>query len=299
MSGLNFPKALAKRLSVPERSNKAIMTDKIWGAGIGLRSPHYQHILTHKPAIPWFEVLSDNYFCSGGQPLDYLEKVRQNYPVTFHGVGMSLGSTDPLNLDYLTRLKNLAARIEPATISDHLAWISIGGHYLHDLLPLPYTEEALTNLTERITQTQEFLGQRILIENPSTYLLFTHSTMTEWEFINALTKKADCYILLDVNNLYVGAVNHGYDSLEYLDALEPSRVKEIHLAGYEEKEDYLFDTHGYPVHGPVWQLYKKALKRFGPVPTLIEWDTDIPPFAIMMAEANKAREYMEEVPAKA
>ncbi len=264
----------------------------IQGAGIGLRPPHYQDILNQKPAVPWFEVLSDNYLSPGGLPLYYLERVRQDYPVTLHGVGMSLGSTDPLNLEYLARLKRLAERVEPAHISDHLASISVGGHYLNDLVPLLYTEKESDRLAKRILQAQDFLGCRILIENPSPYITFTDSTMTEWEFIREVAEKADCYLLLDVNNVYVSATNHGFDALQYLDAISPDRVKEIHLAGYEEKEDYLFDTHGYPVHPPVWELYREAIARFGPVPTLIEWDTDIPAFEVLVAEANKAEEIL-------
>ncbi len=272
-----------------------INSASIKGAGIGLRSLHYQYILTQKPKVNWFEVLSDNYFCAGGLPLFYLEKIRQDYPVTLHGVGMSLGSTDPLNLDYLTRLKNLAAKVEPDLISDHLSWISVNGHYLNDLIPLVYTEEVMNFVASRILQVQEFLGRQILIENPSPYLTFTDSTMSEWEFIEGLLKKADCYLLLDINNLYVNAINNGIDPINYLDGIPKTRVKQIHLAGYEEKENYLLDTHGYPVHPPVWELYQEALIRFGAVPTLIEWDTDIPSFEVLMAEANKADKLLQKV----
>lgn len=272
-----------------------IQSSSIQGAGIALRSLHYQYILTQKPKVNWFEVLSDNYFCAGGLPLFYLEKIRQDYPVTLHGVGMSLGSTDPLNLDYLTRLKNLAAKVEPDFISDHLSWISVSGHYLNDLIPLVYTEKVMDFVASRILQVQEFLGRQILIENPSPYLTFTDSTMSEWEFIEGLVKKADCYLLLDINNLYVNAINNGIDPLKYLDGIPPKRVKQIHLAGYEEKENYLLDTHGYPVHPPVWELYEEALVRFGSVPTLIEWDTDIPSFEVLMAEANKAEKLLQKV----
>ncbi len=272
-----------------------IKSHSIKGAGIGLRSLHYQYILTEKPKVNWFEVLSDNYFCAGGLPLFHLEKIRQDYPVTLHGVGMSLGSTDPLNLDYLTRLKNLAAKVEPDLISEHLSWISVNGHYLNDLIPLVYTEEVMDFVASRILQVQEFLGRQILIENPSPYLTFTDSTMSEWEFIEGLVKKADCYLLLDVNNLYVNAINNRIDPLKYLDGIPKTRVKQIHLAGYEEKENYLLDTHGYPVHPPVWELYQEALERFGAVPTLIEWDTDIPSFEVLMAEANKADKLLENI----
>jgi len=278
-----------------KRTFTGIKSPSIQGTGIGLRSLHYQYIFTQKPKVNWFEVLSDNYFCAGGLPLFNLEKIRQDYPLTLHGVGMSLGSTDPLNLDYLTRLKNLAAKVEPDLISDHLSWISVNGHYLNDLIPLVYTEKVMDFVASRILQVQEFLGRQILIENPSPYLTFTDSTMSEWEFIQELVKKADCYLLLDVNNLYVNAINNGIDPLNYLDGIPPTRVKEIHLAGYEQKENYLLDTHGYPVHPPVWELYQEALVRFGSVPTLIEWDTDIPSFEVLIAEANKAEKLLHTV----
>ncbi|NER50400.1 MAG: DUF692 domain-containing protein [Symploca sp. SIO1A3] len=276
-------------------ANQQQLPTSVKGAGIGLRSLHYQYIITHKPQVNWFEVISDNYFGDGGLPLYHLEKIRQDYPINLHGVGMSLGSTDPLNQDYLTRLKKLAARIEPDWVSDHLSWISINGHYLNDLIPLVYTEEVMDNVASRILQVQEFLDRPILIENPSPYITFTDSTMTEWEFITKLVHKTDCYLLLDINNVYVNAINSGFDPLTYLDNIPATRVKEIHLAGYEEKENYLLDTHGYPVHPPVWQLYEEALIKFGAVPTLIEWDTDIPSFEVLMAEANKAEQFLEKV----
>ena len=277
------------------RSIQSKTQNTIQGVGLGLRAPHYQHILSHQPAVPWFEVLSDNYLGEGGQPLAYLERIRQDYAIALHGVGMSLGSADPLNLDYLKRLKRLADRIEPTHISDHLAWISINGRYLNDLAPLPYTEALLAHVAQRIEQVQDFLGQQILIENPTPYVRFTGSTLSEWQFIRALLEQADCYLLLDVNNVYVSAINHGFDPLDYLDGLPTTRVKEIHLAGYEEREDYLFDTHGYPVHPPVWELYQEALKRFGPVPTLIEWDTDIPAIETVLQEAYKADEIKQSI----
>lgn len=267
----------------------------IGNVGIGLRSLHYQYIINNKPDISWLEILSDNYLIKGGLPLYYLEKIRQDYPITCHGVGMSLGSSDPLNFDYLTRLKVLIDRIQPALISDHLSWISVNNHYLNDLIPFPYTDEVLKLLINKINQVQEFLGQQILIENPSAYISFTHSTMTEWEFINTLLKQAECYLLLDVNNLYVSAINQGFDPLIYLNNIPKNRVKEIHLAGYEIHKDYLFDTHGYPIHPPVWELYQKALEILGLIPTLIEWDTDIPEFDILMREANKAKNYQSKL----
>lgn len=274
-------------------------TNPIIGAGIGLRSRHYQEILETKPAIPWFEILSENYFGAGGLPIYHLERVRELYPVTLHGVGMSLGSADPLNFDYLARLKKLAEKIEPVYISDHLAWISIDGRHVHDLLPLPYTKEALEHFADRVCQVQDYLGRRLLIENPSSYMGFKDVDMTEWEFLQELVKRTDCDLLFDVNNVYVSGENHGFDPIEYLHALPAGRVKEIHLAGYEEQDNYLFDTHGYRVHPPVWELYKATINHLGPIPTLIEWDNDIPEFEVLADEANKAQKVLSEMAAAA
>ena len=271
----------------------------IAGAGIGLRSRHYSEILDTKPAVPWFEVLSENYFGAGGLPIYHLERVREHYPVTLHGVGMSLGSADPLNFDYLARLKKLAEHIEPAWVSDHLAWISVDGRHVHDLLPLPYTEEALTNFSERVNRVQDFLGRRLLIENPSSYMGYKDTEMTEWEFLQALVERTDCDLLFDVNNVYVSGKNHGFDPIEYLHALPEGRVREIHLAGYEEQDNYLFDTHGYRVHPPVWDLYRETIRHLGPVPTLIEWDNDIPEFEVLVDEANKAQKVLTDMAAAA
>ncbi|MDH3977106.1 MAG: DUF692 domain-containing protein [Gammaproteobacteria bacterium] len=264
----------------------------IENTGIGLRAQHYRDILEKKPDIPWFEVLSENYLSAGGLALHHLEQIRERYPVTLHGVGMSLGSTDPLNRDYLKKLKSLAERIEPAWISDHLAWISADGHYVHDLLPLPYTEEALNNFAARVDEVQEYLGCQLLIENPSSYMSFTESDLTEWEFLNELTRKTDCNLLLDVNNLYVCSQNLSFDPVLYLEALSEGRVKEIHLAGYEAQDNFLFDTHGQRVHPPVWELYEKTVNHLGPIPTLIEWDTDIPAFDVLTEEAGKAQQIL-------
>jgi uncharacterized protein (UPF0276 family) len=267
----------------------------IAGAGIGLRSQHYQEILQSKPPIPWFEVLTENYFGDGGQPLHYLEQVRLNYPVTLHGVGMSLGSADPLDSDYLHRLKALIKRIEPAWVSDHLAWISVGQRYVHDLLPLPYTQEALNNVVERVNQVQDFLGLQLMVENPSSYMGYNECDMSEWEFLQELVERTDCNILFDVNNVYVSGTNHGFDPVEYLHALPKGRVKEIHLAGYEEQDNFLFDTHGYRVHPPVWALYEKAIRHLGSVPTLIEWDNNIPKLSVLIDEANKAQSVLDDL----
>jgi uncharacterized protein (UPF0276 family) len=264
----------------------------ISGAGAGLRSPHYAEILQNRPAVRWFEALTENYF-GGGLPVHHLEQVRSHYPVTLHGVGMSLGSTDPLDFDYLAKVKALAQRIEPAWISDHLAWLSINGQFVHDLLPLPYTQEALLHIAARIRQVQDFLEQRILIENPSSYLSFRNSDMTEWEFISALVESADCNLLLDVNNVYVSACNNGFDPDEYIRRLPHARIREIHLAGYEEQNHFLFDTHGHPVHRPVWDLYRATLQSTGPLPTVVEWDTDIPPLDVLLNEVSTAQAWLD------
>jgi len=267
----------------------------IHGAGLGLRSSHYQEVFDSKPDVPWFELLSDNYMSEGGLPILRAEKIREDYPITLHGVGMSLGSADPLNMDYLTRLKKLVTRLEPAYVSDHLAWVSVGQKHTHDLLPFPYTEATVKHVSDRINQVQDFLGREILVENPSSYLAFNSTEMTEWEFIQGIAQSSDCDLLIDVNNIYVSAVNHHFDPYEYLQAIPANRVKEIHLAGYEKMDNYLFDTHGYQVHPPVWDLYSAALQRFGKVPTLVEWDTDIPDFTTLRNEAQKAEKLMKEV----
>jgi uncharacterized protein (UPF0276 family) len=265
----------------------------IEGAGIGLRTCHYREILGSRPPVAWFEALADNYLGDGGMPLLHLEQVREHYPMTLHGVGMSLGSTDPLDQGYLRRLGRLIGRIEPAWVSEHLAWISFGGSYLHELLPLPYTQEALEHVAGRISQAQDALGLPLLIENPSSYLVFRGEQMSEPEFLRELVRRTGCGILLDVNNAYVSAMNHGWDPSAYINDLPATAIREIHLAGYEEHENYLFDTHGHRVHPPVWDLYAHAIEVLGPVPTLIEWDTDIPPLETLRDEAGKAQQHLE------
>lgn len=267
----------------------------IQGAGVGLRTPHYAHVEQEKPSIPWFEVLVDNYLGKGGAPLRHLETVRRDYPLTFHGVGMSLGSTDPLNMDYLRRLKHLVERFQPAYVSDHLCWVSVEGHYAHDLLPLPYLESVVNHVAERIQYVQEFLGRPILIENVSSYLAYKISDMKEWEFLNLIVDKAGCEVLLDINNIYVSSHNHGFDPEDYLFAVPVEKVRQFHLAGYEDQGTHLLDSHGRSVHAPVWELYKKALTHMGPIPTLIEWDNNIPEFHVLHAEATKAHALMRTV----
>lgn len=259
------------------------------GFGLGLRPAHYDAVLATNPAVDWFEILSENYMVPGGRPLRCLERVRARYPVAMHGVSLSIGSTDPLDHGYLARLKALAGRVEPAWISDHLCWTGVGGQNLHDLLPLPYTEEAVAHVAGRVSQVQEFLGRRILLENVSSYLTFRHATMNEWEFLAAVAERADCLILLDINNVYVSSVNHGFDAQAYLDALPCTRVQQLHLAGHRNLGTHLIDTHDDAIIDPVWALYVHALRRFGAVSTMIERDDRIPPLAELLRELAHAR----------
>ena len=267
----------------------------IRGAGIGLRAPFFSALLQDKPTIPWLEVPIDNYMIAGGQALQHLEHIRRDYPITFHGVGMSLGSVDPLNMNYLRQLRQLMRRFEPAWVSDHLCWTSVDGRYLHELLPLHYVDEAVQHVSQRILRAQDFLGRRLLIENVSSYLQFSCSHLQEWEFLAAVAEAADCDILLDINNIHVSACNHHFDARHYLETLPAKRVRELHLAGYEDLGTHLLDTHGAAVHEPVWKLYQQALARFGPLPTLIEWDNDIPPLPVVQAEAARAQRYLDQV----
>jgi uncharacterized protein (UPF0276 family) len=259
------------------------------GFGLGLRPRHYQAILRERPRLDWFEALSENYLVPGGRPLDYLTRIRARYPVVLHGVSLSIGSTDPLDRAYLKALKALAERIEPAWISDHLCWTGVGGKNLHDLMPLPYTEEALRHVARRVRAVQDFLRRRLVLENVSSYVEYRASAMSEWQFVAALCAEADCDLLLDVNNVYVSAFNHGFDALEFLDALPAARVRQIHLAGHDNCGDLIIDTHDAKVIGPVWDLYREALRRFGPVPTMIERDARIPPLGVLMREVRQAR----------
>lgn len=267
-------------------------------AGVGLRPPHFRQVLAEHPPIPWFEVHSENFFRDGGVMLAVLEAVRRAYPVSLHGVGLSLGSGDGLRTAHLAKLKRLIARIEPALVSEHLCWGAVGPVHLNNLLPLPYTEEALTLAVEHIAAVQNYLGRTILVENVSTYLTFEHSTIPEWEFLSTVAERSGCGILLDVNNLYVNSINHGFDAHAYLRAIPPAAVKEIHLAGYTEKKNLpvplLIDSHSRRVSKPVWALYREALERLGPVPTLIEWDQDIPEFEVLESEAAKAEGVLRE-----
>ena len=259
------------------------------GFGLGLRPKHYQAILRSRPRVDWFEALSENYMIPGGRPLHYLDRIREHYPVVLHGVSLSIGSTDRLDRAYLAELKALAARIEPAWISDHLCWTGVAGRNLHDLMPLPYTEEALRHVARRVREVQDVLGRRILLENVSSYVDYRSSAMTEWDFLAALAESADCDILLDVNNIYVSAFNHGFEALAFLDAMPARRVRQIHLAGHDNCGDIIIDTHDAKVIGPVWDLYAEAIRRFGPVPTMIERDDRIPPLGSLLRELDRAR----------
>jgi len=259
------------------------------GFGLGLRPRHYEAILKSQPRVDWFEALSENYMVPGGQPLHFLDRIRERYPVMLHGVSLSIGSTDPLNRDYLKELKALAQRVEPEWISDHLCWTGVAGRNLHDLMPLPYTEEALQHVAQRVRVVQDVLGRRILLENVSSYVAYQSSAMTEWAFLAALAAEADCDILLDVNNIYVSAFNHGFDPIEFLDGVPRDRIKQIHLAGHDNSGDLIIDTHDAPVINPVWDLYAEAVRRFGQVPTMIERDDKIPPLGTLVRELDRAR----------
>jgi uncharacterized protein (UPF0276 family) len=257
-------------------------------AGVGLRAPHFREVLDTWPEVGWFEVHSENFFGAGGEPLRVLEAVRQRYPVSLHGVGMSLGSSDELSCRHLDKLKRLVQRIEPAAVSEHLCWSSVYGRFLNELLPLPYTEEALALVCERIDRVQNFLGRIIMIENVSSYLQFSGAEMPEWIFLAEVARRSGCQVLLDVNNIYVSACNHDFDAREYLAAIPAERVGEIHLAGYEQVDDFLFDTHSRPVYPAVWELYGETMARLGNKPTLIEWDNDIPAFSVLQDEMRIA-----------
>jgi len=260
------------------------------GHGVGLRREHFERVLSAPTRIDWFEVISENFMADGGRPVDVLDRVRAQYPIVLHGVSLSIGSADPLNRPYLDRLAALARRTEPAWVSDHLCWAGFGGHYAHDLLPLPYTEEALRHVVARVDQVQEHLGRPIALENVSSYVTFRQSSMPEWEFLAEIARRSGCGILLDVNNIYVSSRNHGFDPRAYVQGIPKEAVWQFHLAGHSDKGKYLLDTHDHPVPDPVWDLYALAVERFGPVSALVEWDDNIPDFERLEAESLRARE---------
>ncbi len=264
------------------------------GFGLGLRTDHYQHILEHNPDVDWFEALSENYMVAGGKPKYYLHEVRKRYPIVLHGVSLSIGSTDPLNLSYIESLKALIDEVDPNWVSDHLCWTGVSGTNSHDLMPLPYTEEAIDHVAGRIIQVQDILQRPLLIENVSSYVSFTHSKIEEWEFYAEVVRRADCLMLLDINNIYVSARNHSFDPDDYLKGLDTERIQQIHLAGHTDNGDHVIDTHDNDVRDEVWRLYRTALRRFGMVSTMIERDDNIPPFDDLKAELDLAREHAAE-----
>ncbi|ABI70757.1 MNIO family bufferin maturase [Shewanella frigidimarina] len=265
------------------------ITEDFLGFGLGLRTDHFEYILQHQPDIDWFEVLSENYLVAGGKPRYYLEAIAEQYPVVMHGVSMSIGSSDPLDMDYLKALKKLSNDIQPKWISDHICWTSIHGVNSHDLLPLPYTEETVNHVAQRVRQVQDVLGRRILLENVSSYLSYQDSTMDEWDFLSQVAEAADCLVLLDINNIYVSARNHHFNPLDYLKKIDPRRVQQFHLAGHSDFGDYVIDTHDHDVPPSVWTLYQAALERFGAVSTMIERDANIPEFPALYNELLEAK----------
>ena len=272
------------------------------GVGVGLRSPHYADVLERAEAgrlgVDWFEALSENYMVRGGRPLRMLDTVRRSAPMALHGVSLNIGSSDPLSDEYLNELARLADRVEPCWISDHLCWTGVGGHNLHDLVPLPYTEEAIAHVAERVARVQERLGRRIALENVSSYVTYVADELSEWEFLKEIAERADCGILLDVNNVFVSAHNHGFDPETYLGEIPAERVFQIHLAGHSQSGELLIDTHDHPVRDEVWALFEWTVRRTGPVSTLIEWDEQIPPYDELLEEAERARVILERVTAR-
>lgn len=272
-------------------------TRSISGVGIDLRAQHIDDILSTLPEISWLEVLADNHLAAGGLVTTHLEALAEHYPLTLHCVGMSLASVEPLDTAYCQRIKALAKRLDAAWVSEHLCFSSVMGIYSHDLLPIPYNQESLTHCANRILQIQDLLGERLLVENVSSYMAFKNSEMSEIDFIVELVKKADCHLLVDVNNIYVNQVNQGIEGNVYIDALPLERIKEVHLAGYQQQENYLLDAHNNPVSEPVWELYQRLIQRKADIPTLVEWDNDIPPLQTLLNEAEKAKLIMQQLDA--
>ncbi|HEY8118992.1 MAG TPA: DUF692 domain-containing protein [Methylophilaceae bacterium] len=265
------------------------------GFGLGLRTQHYHSILETSPNIDWFEVISENYMVRGGKPLHFLDRIRANYPMVMHGVSLSIGSSSPIDKDYLRDLRMLADRIQPAWISDHLCWTGVHGQNIHDLLPLPYTKETASHVAERVNIVQDYLGRRILLENVSSYASYIDSTMSEWEFISLLCEKTDCLLLLDINNIYVSSYNHDFDPKAFINGIPANRVQQMHLAGHHNHGDYIIDTHDAPVIDPVWNLYRYALECLGPVSTMIERDDHIPEIEELLDELDHARRIAAQV----
>jgi uncharacterized protein (UPF0276 family) len=268
-------------------------------AGVGLRAPHVRHVLDACPPVPWLEVHSENYFADGGPALAALDRIRADYPLSLHGVGLSLGSTDPLDREHVAKLKRLIARVEPALVSEHLCWGSVGGRHFNDLLPLPYSDEALDHICARVARVQDLLGREIAVENVSSYVALPGATMGEADFVAQVARRTGCRLLLDVNNVYVNAVNHGFDADAYIAAVPAAAVAEYHLAGFDTSGACLIDTHGAPVAAEVWSLFERTVARIGARPTLIEWDTDLPAFTVLEGEARTAQQILESADAVA
>ena len=266
------------------------MSDLDIGFGLGLRHQHYEEIAQSPGRVSWFEVLSENYMVPGGRPLHWLDTFRRDYPIALHGVSLSIGSIDPLDMDYLAGLKALAARVQPLWISDHLCFTGLRGTNMHDLLPLPYTGEVLDHLVERVARVQDYLGRRLVLENVSSYVTYAASEMTEWEFIVELARRADCELLLDINNVFVSAYNHEFDAMAFLRSMPPERVRQFHLAGHQNNGTHIVDTHDHAIVDGVWDLYREAVRLFPSVPTMIERDDNIPPYAELLAELDVARD---------
>lgn len=264
------------------------------GLGVGLRTAHYPHILRENPAVDWFEIISENYMDSGGRPRHVLEQIAERYPVVMHGVSLSVGSTDPLNFDYLRKLKTLADAVNARWISDHICWTGVAGRNAHDLLPIPFNEQTLSHLVDRVRTIQDFLERPLVLENPSSYVEFASSTMPEWEFVTRLAEDADCGLLLDVNNVFVSSVNHDFDPAEYIRNVPHERVVQFHLAGHTDCGTHRIDTHDDHVIDPVWELYRLAHRLTGGAATLLEWDANIPAFPVVHAEVLKSKQYMTE-----
>ncbi|MBI3863557.1 MAG: DUF692 domain-containing protein [Planctomycetia bacterium] len=261
------------------------------GLGVGLRSTHFRHILSEWPVVDWFEVISENFLDSQGRPRDVLEQVAERYPVVMHGVSLSIGSTDPLDLEYLAKLAALAEQTGARWVSDHLCWTGVAGRNTHDLLPIPFNEETLAHVVERLRVVQDVLQRPFVLENPSSYVTFADSTIPEWEFLSRVAEEADCGLLLDVNNVYVSSVNHDFDPVEYIERVPHERIVQFHLAGHTDCGTHCIDTHDGPVIDPVWNLYARARQLAGDVSTLLEWDASIPEFAVVHAEVQKARQH--------
>ncbi|MGV8990501.1 MAG: DUF692 domain-containing protein [Thiobacillus sp.] len=274
---------------MPFNTPSAAIKKESPGFGLGLRPVHYPDFLDQPQTVDWLEIISENYMVPGGKPLAMLDAILERYPVAMHGVSLSIGSTDGLDTHYLAELKALAKHVQPMWISDHLCWTGVQGRNAHDLLPLPYSEEALRLVVRHVSQVQDTLGRRILLENVSSYLNYRSSEMSEWAFLRQVVEQADCLLLLDVNNIYVSGINHGFDPITFLDHLPVERVQQIHLAGHSDHGDYIVDTHDHPVAEPVWDLYRYTCARFGEVATMIERDDDIPELSVLIAELDRAR----------